>query len=179
MQLIETFEHFEQALEKLVTAHTHMDRKDVADAIALVVAGHPREAAIKLLLDGLCSGSNNHAGRLAAADEIKRLTMEFEYVPDPPAAVPAEGDTKADPETAASLDAALEASREAARAAAASEGEQPDPNTETVHYADGSSATGPAPLPRVSPDGAPAVEPPAPEPEKKRLVDRLIDAIGG
>lgn len=29
--------------------------------------------------------------------------------------------------------------------------------TETVHYADGSSATGPAPLPDHSPEGAPAV----------------------
>ncbi len=28
---------------------------------------------------------------------------------------------------------------------------------ETVHYADGSSANGPAPLPRVSPEGFPAV----------------------
>ena len=35
------------------------------------------------------------------------------------------------------------------------------PVNETKNYADGSSATGPAPLPDVSPEGAPAVDPPA------------------
>lgn len=36
------------------------------------------------------------------------------------------------------------------------------PFIETVKYADGISATGVAPLPRTSPEGAPAIEEPAP-----------------
>jgi len=43
------------------------------------------------------------------------------------------------------------------------------PSTETVYYADGSSATGPGPLPRVSPQGSPAITgpiaPSGPKPE--------------
>ncbi len=35
----------------------------------------------------------------------------------------------------------------------------PPPETETVTYQDGSSATGTAPMPRISPSGSPAAEP--------------------
>jgi len=83
MQAIESFEHLYAALSDIVSAHTSLDRKQIADAIAEALAGHPREAAIKLLLDGLCAGSHNLAGRLAAAAEIKELVHKYDEAPEP------------------------------------------------------------------------------------------------
>lgn len=133
MQAIESFEHLYQAVESLVTAHTSLDRRESADAIALALAGHPREAAIKLLLDGLCAGSHNLAGRLAAAAEIKELVHKYD-APEPVAVGPVSAEGTA--------------------------GTTEPLTIETVHYADGSSATGVAPLPDHSPEGAPAIEAP-------------------
>ncbi len=126
MESIETQEQFEKALEKLVTLHTTQDRTEVADAIIAAVAGHPREDQITQLLDGLCRGSHNLAGRVYAAEELRRLVnVDAEAINNPPATI---------------ADVLHE--------------------IETVHYADGSSATGVAPMPDHSPEGAPAVEAP-------------------
>lgn len=130
MQAIETLEQFEQAAEKLVTAHTSLDRAEVIAAIKLAIAGHPMEALALMLLDGLCSSSHNLAGREQAVADLRKILM----------GEPSEEMVQKQKDYVETI-----ASRET------------PPETETVHYADGSSATGTAPLPQTSPEGAPAV----------------------
>lgn len=134
MQAIETLEQFEQAAEKLVTAHTSLDRAEVIAAIKLAITGHPMEALALMLLDGLCSSSHNLAGREQAVADLRKILL----------GTPTEEMNSAQRDYVETI-----------------AGSETPPETETVHYADGSSATGPGPLPQTSPEGAPAVDPPA------------------